>query len=150
MKKFLLKKLKELDEIEAIWHNVDSPWDTVQYIVEQITLRAGKLGLPDLVEAARGKNSLHDARVYIAQCLQATKGTDYLSVTEAARLMQVNRDNVLSWINTGRLKATNTSKGIRPRYRIARADLEAMGRTKETRKKIRKSKSNIPDYFPQY
>jgi excisionase family DNA binding protein len=111
-------------------------------------LRAGKLGLPELVEKAKGKRSLHDARVYIAECLKACQSTDILTVTQAAQLMQVNRDNILSFINSGRLRATNTSRGYRPRYRIAKADLDAMGKAKEIGKKTRKSKSTIPDYFP--
>lgn len=148
MKKFLLKQLKELDEIEAAWFNLDCPWETVQYMMEQISLRAGKLGLPELL--TKDIRTIHDARVYIATCLNATNGTNYLSVTQAAQLMQVNRDNVLSLINSGRLKATNTSKGYRPRYRIAKTDLENLGRAKEINKKNRKSKSTIPDYFPEY
>jgi excisionase family DNA binding protein len=78
------------------------------------------------------------------------KNLDYLSVTQVARLLQVNRDSVLSWINTGRLRAINTSKGIRPRYRVARADLESLSKPvpekKQTRQKIKTKK----DYFPGY
>lgn len=150
-KTYLNRKLKELDEISDLYFELDNPLDTIEWIIEQIALCAGKLGLPELVESAKGK-TLHDARVYIAHCLQACQSTDYLSVTQAANLLKVNRDNVLSLINSGRLKATNTSKGIRPRYRIAKIDLDAMGVVTGvvTGRKKRKSKSTIPDHFPAF
>jgi excisionase family DNA binding protein len=56
---------------------------------------------------------------------QTVPDTATLTVTEAARLLRVNRDKILGWINSGRLRAVNAAKGHgRPRYRIARADLE--------------------------
>jgi excisionase family DNA binding protein len=79
-----------------------------------------------------------------------------LTVTEAARLLRVNRDKVLGWINSGRLRAVNTAKGQgRPRYRIARVDLEGFlnGRTKGPDAKPAKRRRPVPDgvtrYFPE-
>jgi len=149
-KTYLNWQLKELDELDNLYFELDNPSETIEWMIEQIALRAGKLGLPELVASAKGKRSLHDARVYIAECLKACQSTDMLTVTQASQLMQVNRDNVLSLINSGRLRAINTSRGHRPRYRIAKTDLENLSRVKEVGKKIRKSKSTIPDYFPQY
>jgi excisionase family DNA binding protein len=61
-----------------------------------------------------------------------------LTVAEVAKLLRINRGKVLGWVTSGRLKAVNTAKGPgRPRYRIARADLDLFlaGRTRrpETR-----------------
>ncbi|MGA2061154.1 MAG: helix-turn-helix domain-containing protein [Thermoguttaceae bacterium] len=150
-KTFLNKQIKYLDGLEANWAQLDAPWETTEYMIQETADRAAKLGLADLYKKSLNlKGTFSDCKWYLAECRQATKGTDYLSVTEAARLMQVNRDNVLSLINTGRLRATNTSRGYRPRYRIARADLEAMGRVKEVGKKTHKNKSTITDHFPAF
>jgi excisionase family DNA binding protein len=51
--------------------------------------------------------------------------TPTLTVTEAARLLRVKRDTILAWINSGKLPAMNTGRGQRPRYRLARADLDS-------------------------
>jgi excisionase family DNA binding protein len=39
-------------------------------------------------------------------------------------LLGVNRDKVLRWIRSGELKAANVSDATRPRYRVAREDLQ--------------------------
>jgi excisionase family DNA binding protein len=71
--------------------------------------------------------------------------TATLTVTEAARLLRVNRDKVLGWVNSGRLRAVNTAanQGGRPRYRIARADLDAFTnqRTQQPRPKPKRAKT---------
>ena len=79
-----------------------------------------------------------------------------LTVTEAAKLLRVSRDKVLGWINSSRLRAVNTAGGPgRPRYRIARADLEKFldGRTRRPDAKPVKRRQPVPDsvtrYFPE-
>ena len=64
-----------------------------------------------------------------------------LTVAEAARLLRVNRGKVLGWVASGRLKAMNTAKGPgRPRYRVARADLDLFlaGRTRQAEVRLAK------------
>lgn len=80
-----------------------------------------------------------------------------LTVSETARLLRVNRGKVLGWIASGRLKAMNTAKGQgRPRYRIARADLDLFltGRTRQpAATPAKRRRRAIPDaairYFPE-
>ena len=108
-KSYLNRQIKELDELEAIWFNQEQPWDTVEWITEQISLKAGKLGLADLV--TKPICSLHDARAYIAQCLQATKGTEYLSVTEAAQKLNISPRTIYALVRSGRLKCWRIGNG---------------------------------------
>lgn len=67
------------------------------------------------------------ARIVLAEMLQAIddKPTDGLLTTaEVAKRLKINRDKVLGWIAYGRLRATNVSKGFRPRWRIRQEDLD--------------------------
>lgn len=72
----------------------------------------------------------HTALVVCGRLLEEVNGApgadDLLTVTQAAKRLQVNRDKVLGWINYGRLQAVNTAKSQlgRPRWRIKKADLE--------------------------
>jgi hypothetical protein len=55
-----------------------------------------------------------------------TRATDtaYLTPPQVAARLRVNVHKVLTWINSGRLRALNISTGHeRPRYRIAECDL---------------------------
>ena len=80
-----------------------------------------------------------------------------LTVSEAARLLRVNRGKVLGWIASGRLRAMNTAKGQgRPRYRIARTDLDVflIGRTRQpaimpARRRRRAIPKAVTQYFPE-
>jgi excisionase family DNA binding protein len=47
-----------------------------------------------------------------------------LSVSEAAKQLGVRREKILTWIRLGKLPATNTATGSRPRYRISKAALK--------------------------
>jgi excisionase family DNA binding protein len=83
---------------------------------------------------------------------QTVPDTATLTVTEAARLLRVNRDKILGWINACRLPAINTAKGHgRPRYRVARADLEGFlaGRTRRSETKP-KRRRQVRDAFTRY
>ena len=82
------------------------------------------------------------------------KTEDVLTVTEAARRLKVSRDNVLGWIHTGRLRAANTAKGTgRPRYRIARTDLDAFLSCRTRQPAVKERRRPIPasakKYFPE-
>lgn len=43
---------------------------------------------------------------------------------EVAKILKVSRDKILAWIRIGDLKAFNTSKAKRPRYRISKDAVE--------------------------
>lgn len=57
---------------------------------------------------------------------QATALAAYLSVAQAAVELATRQHTVLAWISSGELPASNIApqRGTRPRWRIARADLE--------------------------
>ncbi len=52
---------------------------------------------------------------------------EFLKPPQAARLLGVSPDSVLTWIHSGELRAANLTRthGKRPRWRIHRADLVA-------------------------
>jgi excisionase family DNA binding protein len=52
---------------------------------------------------------------------------EYLTPPQAATLLGVHHDSVLTWIHSGELRASDltATRGARPRWRIHRADLEA-------------------------
>ncbi len=74
--------------------------------------------------------------------------TATLTVTEAAKLLRVNRDKVLGWINSGRLLATNIAakQGGRPRYRIARADLDSFTKRRTPQPRPRPKRAKKPSW----
>jgi excisionase family DNA binding protein len=86
--------------------------------------------------------------------LQSTP-RDVLTVTQAARLLQVSRDKVLGWINSGRLPAMNTGGRSRPRYRVARGDLDGFLSSGHTRRSCDKparrprATETAAHYFPE-
>lgn len=121
-KLFLNRQLRELDGLEDTWFNLDCPWETVQYMMEQISLRAGKLGLSDLV--VRDISTIHDARVYIAKCLQACQSTDMLTVKEAAQKLNISPRTIYDLVRLGRLKCQRFGKG-RGVIRFRPTDLES-------------------------
>lgn len=56
---------------------------------------------------------------------RANTDRDYYTVPEVARRIRVNTRKVMTWIRSGRLRAINVGGGAqRPRYRVAKCDLE--------------------------
>lgn len=53
--------------------------------------------------------------------------SEFLTPPEVARLLRVRREKVLYWVRRGELPASDLSerRGGRPRFRIARDDLDA-------------------------
>ncbi len=50
---------------------------------------------------------------------------EFLTPPEVAALLRIRESKILGWVRSGRLPAINVSEGQRPRYRIARAALDA-------------------------
>ncbi len=71
--------------------------------------------------------SPRDGLAIVGRLLAAAQTpAEVLTVPEASRLLRVKDDTIRGWIATGRLKAANVGDGPRrPRYRIARQDLDA-------------------------
>ncbi len=132
MEKLIRQRLKELDELQAIWDHLFDPVDTLHYLADDTVEQAARAGL-DFYKTLPVPNRLtiNDLRWWLTASLKALKThesnpNDLLTVTEVARRLKINRDKVLGWINYGRLKAKNTAKGAlgRPRWRIKLDDLE--------------------------
>jgi len=112
-KKYLLKQLRELDEIDAIYFEIDNPSETIAWMMEQISLRAGKLGLPELV--VKDISTIHEARVYIARCLQACPAcqSDLLTVKDAAKQLGVSTNKLYDLCKTNQIIYQKIGRSIR-------------------------------------
>ena len=98
-------------------------------IAEQARRMARQFGgghlVGDELTTATPREALAIVGKLVSWAREAVPDAATLTVTEAAKLLRVSRDKVLGWINSSRLRAVNTARGQgRPRYRIARADLE--------------------------
>jgi excisionase family DNA binding protein len=129
-------------------------------IVEEARRLACRFGGGHLIGEEVGTVTPREALGIVGKLLDWARQTvpeaATLTVTEAARLLRVSRNNILGWIGSGGLKAVNTAKGQgRPRYRIARADLEGFlnGRTRQpdakTAKRRRPRADGVIRYFPE-
>jgi excisionase family DNA binding protein len=132
-RKWLRSQLDQLDKLDAICFEIDDPGDVVELIVQEAADKASQIDV-DLYRKSFTirRNSIGEARWYLTECQKAIKtnsaaGTTTFTVSGAARLLKVNRDKVLGWINRGELQASNTAnQGSRlPRYLISRSDLDA-------------------------
>jgi excisionase family DNA binding protein len=98
-------------------------------VVEIVKGKAAKLGLSELVERAPSNATFDSAAAYlasvIAACEPQSSPSALLTTSEVARRLRVNRDKVRTWINTGKLQASNTSNGRLPRWGIKPDDLDA-------------------------
>ena len=144
---WITKQLRTLDQ-----------WDTPEpdqqlfedcgAMIREAARRAAKAGLFDHYE--RHKRARHStpahAKAILQSILSATEPEpEFLTPPQVAKVMGVNPDKVRAWIRAGTLRATDVSEGTRPRYRVARTDVERFleGRRKVTppasRRKPRKT-----------
>ena len=75
--------------------------------------------------------------------------SEFYTPPEIARLLRCRESKVASWIKSGRLPAINVSEGHRPRYRIARAALDAFLQQQAVvpvAKPERRQKREVPHY----
>ncbi len=72
-----------------------------------------------------------------------------LTPPEVAKQLRCRASQVLAWIKSGELKASNLSKGNRPRYRVTPEDLAAFlkSRQPEPRRKAAKVNRSKPSRF---
>lgn len=99
-------------------------------VVRQAGRHAALLGIASRCgDCTTDALALPEARSLLAECLAAVDARekpDILMVAQVAKTLGVNRGQVLTWIRSGELRASNTGKGsLLPRWRIARADLDA-------------------------
>ena len=86
----------------------------------------------------------------------ATIDNQYLSPPQVAELLHVSHGKVLAWITSGDLRAADlaTHRGQRPRWRIARTDLDdflarraATGPPVPTRRRRHTQESHIIEFY---
>ena len=130
-------------------------------IIREAGRIAVELGLPDVARhcatVTTSMLALPVAQLVLCECMAMLPkpipdGTT-LTVTEAARLLKVNRDKVLGWINAGRLRAANVSKGFRPRWRISQRDLDtflAGQSTQQTTRRKRQPAGEYTRFYPEH
>ncbi|HUT09832.1 MAG TPA: helix-turn-helix domain-containing protein [Thermoguttaceae bacterium] len=129
-------------------------------IVEEARRLACRFGGGHLVGEEVGTVQPREALGIVGKLLDWARQTvpeaATLTVTEAARLLRVNRDKVLGWIRSGLLPAANTanSQTGRPRYRIKRADLDGFLERRTSRpdaKPVRRRRvpEGVTRYFPE-
>jgi excisionase family DNA binding protein len=62
----------------------------------------------------------------IVTCKEGTTVPETMNGSQAARYMKVTPQTVRNWVRTGKVKATRVGDGRKPRYVIAKADLDAL------------------------
>ena len=78
-----------------------------------------------------------------------TRPTEWLTPAEIAKELRIRESKPVGWIKSGRLPAINVSEGHRPRYRIARAALDAFLQQQAVvlvARPERRQKRTIPSY----
>lgn len=108
---------EQLDEVEGL--AVAFVQGQQHYVAE---------GCGDVVRALVPPASLREARGSLADALAALElcgkeETDALTPPDVAKRLGVKPATVIGWIKSGQLKASNLSKGARPRYRVQPDDL---------------------------
>jgi excisionase family DNA binding protein len=155
MKRLLKQRLAELDELEAVWQDVDDLPETVAFLVRDTAEQCANAGLP-FHETMPENPTIISARCWLVASLNALKAnpsTDW-TVTQVARRLQVSRDKILGWINTGKLHAADTANGRLPRYRVKASDVDAfLSRRTKTVKMPVQRRRRLPvaetRYYPE-
>jgi excisionase family DNA binding protein len=75
---------------------------------------------------------------------------DFFTVPEIARALRCRESTVTGWAKTGRLAAIDLSSSQRPRYRIARAALDAFLEGQTVAPPSRPARRQRRDSVPQY
>jgi excisionase family DNA binding protein len=111
------------------------PAENQFYEAAQTIRQAGQialsLGLPEVAELCSLRTtalSLPVAQKVLSECLQAIKQpSDTLTPPQAATILGVNPEKILTWIRSGELRAVNIVKkqGGRPKYRITKDEIKS-------------------------
>jgi excisionase family DNA binding protein len=114
-KTFLKKQIKYLDGLEANWAQLDAPWETTEYMIQETADRAARLGLSDLYKKSLDlRGGFQDCRWYLAECLSSIKTeSDILTVQEAANKLGISANKVYDLVKQGKLFCQRIGKSIR-------------------------------------
>jgi len=142
---WLRSKIDELDFLQDYQPDPEVR-EEAGIIAREAGNRAAGLGLTALYQLSRNlRDSItaQEAKAYLSECLAGSVDESALTPPQAAKLLKVSPDKVLNWIRSGELRAVNVSGG-RPKYRIAREDLQAFTnrRTPQPRPKPKRVRSS--------
>jgi excisionase family DNA binding protein len=133
-KKWLLKALADLEHTYDVDVGGEYIGSVAASLCDQAASRAAAVGLHDLASRKFPVQvEFHDARSYLAECLNAcpVAKRDVLTPPAIAKQIGVSRDTVLGWIHSGKLKAANLSRSSRPRYVVSPDDLQEFLRKRQ-------------------
>jgi hypothetical protein len=90
MKRLIKQRLAELDELEAVWRDIDFPWETLDFLVKDTAEQCARAGL-DFYKDAPENPTLLSARCWLVASLNALTaqktGRGLLTLREAAALL---------------------------------------------------------------
>lgn len=150
-RKWLLGVIRELEPAEAVERDYLDEDHYCRQALREAAGYAADLGLDEAYERCeKAQPDLVQTRSAMAFCLrQIEEEPEYLTPPEAARLLGVNPDKVRCLIRSGKLPAINTSRRPRPRWRIARTDVENLRQVATPKPPQRRPKRepSVTEYF---
>ena len=151
MKSWLKRQIAELTDLQAHPEPDQDVFEGCASVIREAAGRAAKAGFIDLYERHKRVRlcTPRDAVAVLNSMLASLANEEYLTPPEAARLLGVNPDKVRNWIRSGRLPAVDTARKTRPRWKIARTDVENLRQTATPpgRKPIRPRDPSVTKYF---
>jgi excisionase family DNA binding protein len=116
-KTYLNRQLKELDSLEANWAQLDAPWETTEYMIQETADHAAKLGLAELYKKSLNlKGTFSDCKFYLAECLSSIKTeSDTLSVQEAAKRLGISTNKMYDLCRNNEIVCQRIGRSIRIR-----------------------------------
>lgn len=121
MKNWLIAKLKLAEPL-----NRESAMENPKGVAMTASKKLGLLGYGsgDLLLRAFKVETPQECAAILVDCLALLPDEDVFAPKDAAKMLAVTTAKVVGWIETGELKATNLSKGLKPRWIISKDDLE--------------------------
>jgi excisionase family DNA binding protein len=151
MRAWLRKQINELSAFLGHPEPDEPLFEGCAAIVREAADRAAKAGMLDFYEQHKRVRTCtpRDAVAVLNSMLASLSNEEYLTPPEAARLLGVNPDKVRNWIRSGRLPAIDTAKKTRPRWKIARTDVENLRQTATPlgRRSTRSRDPSVTKYF---
>jgi excisionase family DNA binding protein len=130
--KLLKTRLTELDHLEAVWQDVDAPWETLDFLVSDTAEQCARKGL-DFYKDAPENPTINSSRCWLAACLKRLQETSLLTVKQAAERLHVSTRTIYDLVESGRLRCNRYGSG-RGTIRIRPDDLNACSAEPPTKK----------------
>jgi excisionase family DNA binding protein len=120
--KFLQEQGREVDWVEAVWPEIDSPWEILEFVVETTADQAAGLGL-DVYRKVPADPTIRDARWFLAECSKAAQPATgkYFDSRQAAEYLGITAPSLYALVERKRLTPL---RGPRRTYRFTRDQLD--------------------------